>query len=155
LYRYGYHLVRERSAVEDGIQNLFVHLYQHRSTLGQARSVRFYLMASLRRRLAEHSAKSGSGIEVEFVEERGEGEVEESAEAIIIEHDREDEIRSRLQQLIAMLPKRQREVLYLHFYEELSHKHIAETMGVEVETVYIFLHRALRALRATLRKESL
>jgi RNA polymerase sigma-70 factor (ECF subfamily) len=148
LYRYGYHLVRERDVVEDCIQNLFVHLYQHRTTLGLARSVRFYLMASLRRRLAEYSSKAASTVELQEAHESV--EVEESVEALIIEHDREDEVKSRLQQHIAQLPKRQREVLYLHFYQGLPHKHIAEVMGIEVETVYVFLHRAVAALRKSL-----
>jgi RNA polymerase sigma factor (sigma-70 family) len=160
LYRYGWQLAHDHTTVEESIQALFVYVYQHRSTLGEARSVRFYLLRSLRRLLAKesHNAEHFSHYddeealahEIESHSTTPEITSESNVEDRIIADDAESEQRTRLQAHLQSLPPRQREVLHLFYFQELERKEIAEAMGVEIETVYILLHRALKSLRAVM-----
>jgi RNA polymerase sigma factor (sigma-70 family) len=55
-----------------------------------------------------------------------------------------------LRTVVAQLPERQRLVLFLRHYADLSYAQIAETLGVERGTVAATLHAAHASLRALL-----
>jgi RNA polymerase sigma-70 factor, ECF subfamily len=59
---------------------------------------------------------------------------------------RDTEIRARL----AALPERQRLVVFLRYFADLSYLEIASAVGIEVGTVSATLHAAHRALREDL-----
>src|SRR5699024_3156865 len=49
LFKYDYRITPKRSLVEDAIQELFLNLWNKRYTIDEARSVKSYLLVSLRR----------------------------------------------------------------------------------------------------------
>ena len=55
---------------------------------------------------------------------------------------------------IASLPPRQRAVIVLRYYEELSEREIADALGCSTGNVKSTAHRALRALRAAVGPEA-
>ena len=61
-----------------------------------------------------------------------------------------DQLRSALREL----PNNHREVLVLRFYDDLDVAEICEVLGCSRETFAVRLHRALRALRLAIAKES-
>ena len=58
------------------------------------------------------------------------------------------EIARELRRLVARLPQRQREVVALRLFEELSVRDTARVMGCREGTVKALLHKALKGLRA-------
>ncbi|GEO03729.1 DNA-directed RNA polymerase sigma-70 factor [Adhaeribacter aerolatus] len=147
LLNYGQHLIQDRQLVEDCMHDLFVQLYEHKATLGNTDSIKFYLFRSLRRKIAEavaHQKKFGKDLDLE----QGKGfEVVSSPENQMI-----DEISvllrdNTLQDAINQLPKRQREALYLLYFNQLSYKEISAIMTLEVRTVYNQVHNALENLK--------
>ena len=56
----------------------------------------------------------------------------------------------RLSRALGELPERQRAVVVLRHYQELSLEEIASTLGMSLGTVKSSLHRALHRMRATL-----
>jgi len=58
--------------------------------------------------------------------------------------------REALWQFVSTLPARQRMVIVLRYYEELSEAETAETLGISVGTVKSATSRALASLRARL-----
>jgi RNA polymerase sigma factor (sigma-70 family) len=52
-----------------------------------------------------------------------------------------------LQEAFTYLTKRQREVLFLRYYENLSHQEIANVMALTPQSVYNLIHRTLSALK--------
>ncbi len=56
---------------------------------------------------------------------------------------------------IASLPPRQRAVIVLRYYEQLSEREIADALGCSTGTVKSTAHRALRALRGRVDPEAL
>jgi RNA polymerase sigma-70 factor (sigma-E family) len=59
-------------------------------------------------------------------------------------------VRDELWTLLAQLPRAQRAVLVLRFYEDLDDHHIAEVLGCAPATVRVHASRALGKLRASL-----
>ncbi|MCL4870370.1 MAG: sigma-70 family RNA polymerase sigma factor [Anaerolineae bacterium] len=64
------------------------------------------------------------------------------------------EQQNHVQQAIKKLPSRDREVIILRFYEELSSAEVAEVLGCSTANVYVRLHRALTRLRQELATDS-
>jgi RNA polymerase sigma-70 factor (ECF subfamily) len=60
--------------------------------------------------------------------------------------------RSELATLIALLPERQRLVLFLRYYADLDYRRIAQILRVEVGTVSATLHAAHTSLRRALKE---
>jgi RNA polymerase sigma-70 factor (ECF subfamily) len=62
----------------------------------------------------------------------------------------EDETSRLIVNAIRALPDRQREVLTLHFLQDLSYAEIADALGIAVGTVKATIHAAKSSLRKTL-----
>lgn len=146
LYKYGYNLVRDRPLVEDAIQDVFLYLHQHRTGLSAVQSVRYYLLRSLRHRLLallkQHKTVSLHADEEGFF-------VSETTEYEWVTTQAAAERNRRLRHLVNQLPKRQREALYLIYYEGLGYAEAAEVLGVEVKTAYNLIYSALQKLRTS------
>ena len=64
-----------------------------------------------------------------------------------VAHDRDGALRLTLHDALGLLPPRQRAVLVLRYYEDLTEVATAEALGVTVGTVKSQCHAALRRLR--------
>ena len=70
-----------------------------------------------------------------------------SNEDLIIENEYTKEQSAKLQKALASLSRRQREVVYLRFYQNLSYSEIADLMSMQVESVYNLISKAIGALK--------
>lgn len=61
-----------------------------------------------------------------------------------------NEKKQDLARAIATLSTREREVIYLRFFDDTSHKEVAGILGVPEIAIRVLLHRALRKLRRIL-----
>ena len=59
------------------------------------------------------------------------------------------ERKRELAALVCTLPPRYREVVNLHYFEELSSQEIADILNVSVVTIRVYLHRGIELLRKT------
>lgn len=113
LYNYGYNLARDRSLVEDAIQDVFLYLHQHRDGVGTAQNVRAYLMRSLRHRILNLLKSSTATQELTdhtaFL-------VDTAQEPAWVQEQADAERNRRLKHLLNGLPQRQREALYLIYF---------------------------------------
>jgi RNA polymerase sigma factor (sigma-70 family) len=73
-----------------------------------------------------------------------------SAESAVLTREERDEIMRAVRQL----PPRQREVLVLRFYLDLSAEETATTMGISPSSVRSATHRALASLGCMLQEQS-
>lgn len=145
LYNYGYNLVRQRALVEDAIQDVFLYLYEHRQ-LGEAQNVRAYLMRSLRHRIL-HLLKRDDL--TDSLADTDTFQIDATLEPAWVQDEADTERSRRLKHLLNQLPKRQREALYLIYYQQLSYPEAAEVMQVDVKSVYNFVYKALTTIRET------
>lgn len=145
LFNYGIRLVPDEDYIKDCIQDVFMEIWLRRATLGETDFVKYYLLKSLRRRIfreykkwfAQHEEASD---DYHFM-------VDFSVETQLIEQEHSSEQIGKMEMLLNKLPKRQKEAVYLKFYQNLSNEQIAEVLGVNRQSVYNLLYEALRKLR--------
>ena len=145
LYNYGFKLTQDKDLVEDGIQDVFVELWEKRERLGPTDSIRFYLFKVLRRTLLRRQAQnqrySASPVFLENILSEDSFEVR-----LIMEHSTA-RTNSILRKALDRLSGRQREVIFLRFYDELTFEEIANTMDIDIKSVYKLTYKALDSLK--------
>jgi RNA polymerase sigma factor (sigma-70 family) len=147
LYAYGAKITRNTSLVEDSIQDLFVELWQRRNAISEVTSVKFYLLKSLRQKVIRNLARINEVAVDENTLQQYEVEVEFSEEFKIIQDQVSVEQRERLARALSHLTKRQREAVYLKFYEKVSYQEIAEIMNISIKAAYNLIGKAIDILR--------
>ncbi len=148
LYNYGTKLTDDHSLVEDCIQDLFMDLWRRRLYLGETGHVRFYLLKSLRRKIyTEKRNKDKWHLQDWEHSDRIEFVGEFSVEARIIESESAEINVRKLQQVLGSLSKRQREAIYLKFYQEMDNEQISGMMSINYQSVRNLIHTAIKALQ--------
>ncbi|GGH39767.1 RNA polymerase sigma factor [Dyadobacter endophyticus] len=155
LFRYGSKFSKDRELVKDSIQDLFMILWEKRDNLSPDAAVKPYLMASLRR-LMHRQVSSRTWVGGEALQDEDDYfEIEFSVEDDYIRNEATNTRTLQLQKLLNALPRRQKEVVYLKFFQELSRDQIAEVMAVSPQTVSNLLQIAIRHLKAHWKAEFL
>lgn len=147
LFHYGRQFLRDEEAVNDAIQDLFVDLWRNRRSLSPARSVKFYLMASLRRKIHR-------SLRPERFQETDWGNlpesllpVQSSAEIDFTAQEEHFLQTQKLNDWLGQLPPRQREALVLRFYHDLEYAEIAALLAIGEQTSRNLVQKALYTLR--------
>ncbi|WP_215223120.1 RNA polymerase sigma factor [Echinicola shivajiensis] len=145
LFTYGRQFTSNEALIKDAIQDVFFKLVDHKDQLGVAQSVKFYLYSSFRRILLRSLKR-----ERKYVEEEEDGEafyflVDEDHFAMdaLLNHKQKQMVKEACNELTA----RQREILNLRFFENLSYIEIAEMLDLaNAKTVRTMLYRVLNKL---------
>jgi RNA polymerase sigma-70 factor (sigma-E family) len=148
LVRLSWLLVRDQYVAEETVQDAFVAMHSHwaqlrdpdralaylrRCVVNSSRSVLRHQIVEHRYLSAETSARTAYGTTTE-----------PSAETRALAHATGD----RLVAALGRLPRRQREVLTLRYYLDLSEVQIADALSISPGSVKAHAHRGLAALRS-------
>jgi RNA polymerase sigma factor (sigma-70 family) len=144
MYRYGIRFIDNPDFVKDCIQDVFFELWNRRDKIRQAECVKSYLYKALRLRIFREKPKWK---QAEPLENNYEFMIEFDVESNIISEELSQEIYHKLQSILGSLPKRQKEILYLRFYEGMSQEKIAEVMDLNRQSVYNLMHDSILSLR--------
>ena len=145
LYTYGLKITKEVNIVEDAIQDLFVKLWRSRQNLTVPDAITPYLFLSLRR-LIIRQLNTFSGQHA-IINEHYDFQMEISPETSMIQKQLSEERRQQLQQALSQLSPRQREAIFLKFYDKMSYEEIATVMSLNVNSVYNLISKAIDALQ--------
>ncbi len=146
LLEYGRRFATDIALVEDAIQDLFVYIWQKRETLSAPDTIRPYLLVALRRRIIrtiQTTQKRRDDRPVEVFSFTAEWTVDEQ----IIAQELSEEQARQLKQAFTTLTGRQREALFLRYYEGLSYEEISEVMDVKYQSLRNLISTALKRLR--------
>ena len=147
LFHYGMHFCRDSEIVKDCLQDLFQCLWLEREHVSSdVQNIRYYLLSSLRRRLLRSLIKyrksntesSSASFDFELIPPQ---------EEIIIQNETYHQQVTQLREGIATLSRRQREAIYLRFYQNLSYADIAHLMSMKVDSVYNLISKAIGLLK--------
>lgn len=146
LYTYGVKLTNAPNLTEDCLQNLFVYLFENRESLGHVRNLKAYFFISFKRRLLKQvkqkylrtnlSASNGFHQEIVF-----------SPQEVAVKQEVQFLCTQTLHQLLNELPSREKEVIYLKYYCDLSTNEISEIMEIKTQSVLNILQKAMIKLR--------
>ena len=152
LVRLAQLLLRDQGRAEEVVQDAFLALRQHGSAVRDAQRALAYLRSCV-------VNGSRSALRHRAVEARWLLAAAPSAEVTCGQPSAEDVVMSGAERrqvlgLVRMLPTRQREVLVLRYYAELSECEIAQALGISRGAVKSHAHRGLTALRQLIRPSS-
>jgi RNA polymerase sigma-70 factor (ECF subfamily) len=143
VFRFALRLSRNHHAAEDICQETLLRAWKHRHRLRDDRAIRtwlFKIAANLwrdRLRRSQHRVAQAGPVDEDLV-----GRVVAPEDAIALREDARWAVAA-----IDSLPARQREVLYLHACEGLTHEEIGNVLGVSPENVKASLSLARRRMR--------
>lgn len=150
LFHYGSKYTNDTELVKDCIQELFIGLWDRRMRLSAEVNPKPYLMASLRRALhrkiqSENRLSKYKAGRLDYFH------FELSIEQKMVDSESLQWVVNKIAEAMAALPKRQKEVIYLKFFQNLSREEIAKVMGNSPQTVSNLLQLALKKLRVDIK----
>ncbi|GGK72359.1 RNA polymerase sigma factor [Rufibacter glacialis] len=148
IYQYGRKYSEDPTLLEDCIHGLFLDLWKRKGNLAQPTSIRFYLYASLKRRIHKE-IQNRKEVPCENLGEiaRGCGGSHESVENSMILAQAKLEQKASLKKGLLLLPVNQRKAVLLKFYKNLTFQEISGTMELSIDNAYKLVSRGLLGLK--------
>ncbi|TJZ54769.1 sigma-70 family RNA polymerase sigma factor [Sphingobacterium olei] len=153
LLHYGLRYTTDRELLKDSINNTFLYLWEKRDSLSAAKHVGNYIFRSYQRRL-ERDLKKHKDFEGSSSTQEGNDFYESDEVSFILRQEENIRIKT-LKNAILKLPKRQRELIALRYYEGLSYDEIAAKTQLTKRAVYNQIHTAINSLKANTRLQNL
>lgn len=139
-----YRLIPDESTCQDLAQELFVDLWNKRESLDIHTSLRAYL-----RRAAVNKSlnyiKANRRFQFDDTDELG--HLPDTSAADFGLKEKQDTLEDALHAAIDTLPEKCRAVFNLSRFEQLSHREIAEKLGISVKTIENQITKAMKMLR--------
>lgn len=145
LYAYGVSLGFNTEDVKDAIQEVYLKLYFNERLCIDEKKIKFYLLRSVRNQLIdwERTKKDTSSIE----EEERSFKLSVSVEESFISDEEDLLLKKRVNRILDLLTDHQREIVYLHFIEEMPYDEIAVMLDMKIQTVRGQVFKAMEKLR--------
>jgi RNA polymerase sigma factor (sigma-70 family) len=150
LLNYGHRFTPNMHLIEESAQELFIRLWNNKLSLGDTGNVKHYLFKAYRSIIFRKLKKQASNIMERLDDERYEFKIELAPDQIIIEHEAESDVIRKIQDCLSILTPRQREAIFLRFYEEMSYEQVSEILHMNIGGTYKLIYRALDRLREKL-----
>jgi len=151
LYSYGYKVIPNKETVSDQIQEVFIDLWKYKENLSHVRNFKHYLFRSLRNKIVKSASKNKLYLQ-EVEREFQEILYVQAFESEWIENQTNTGNKKKLEKALRALSSRQKEVISLLFYQDLSYEEVSNIMGINVRSVYTLAWKALASLRKHLDK---
>ena len=145
LYAYGVSLGFNTEDVKDAIQEVYLKLYFNERLCIDEKKIKFYLLRSVRNQLIdwERTKKDTSSIE----EEERSFKLSVSVEESFISDEEDLLLKKRVNRILDLLIDDQREIVSLHFIEEMPYEEIAVMLDMKIQTVRGQVFKAMEKLR--------
>jgi len=150
IFSYAARFCNDEYLIKDSIQEVFISLWQRRETAPLINAPRFYLLRATKNQVLKAMYKNKNMTLTDLVD-NADSFYEFSVEDVIINRQRNEERANRLKDLISQLTRKQREIIYLKYYQFLDNKQIADLMNLNQQSVYNLLHETIRKLRTLLK----
>jgi RNA polymerase sigma factor (sigma-70 family) len=147
LYTYCMGITSDKDLIKDCLHDLFVEIWKNHASLGPTTSVKFYLMASIKRKIVrqiETQLKNQNhhhSYQYQFMEDMPSPE----KQMVLVEEERMSH--ESIYQSLNKLSKRQREAITLKYFENMDTDQISEQMKINPQSVYNLLFGALRVMK--------
>ena len=147
LFNYATSFTNDREYIKDAIQELMLHIWEKRQTIN-IQFVTIYFLKSLRNQILQEFRRNKHiypYIDLDEIEEITDNH---TIETEIEETEHYHESQRKVRNAINELPKRQKEAIFLKFYEGLENEQIADMMHVNRQSVANLLFKAITTLKS-------
>jgi RNA polymerase sigma factor (sigma-70 family) len=144
LIKYGSKLCTDPGLLEDCIQDLFADIWQSKAA-PEVESVKAYLFKALKYKIfkKQHNRLFKS-YSAELPDEMA---FEISHETFLVEQQENRDRAGKLIDVLSQLPNRQREVIYLKIFQELSYEEVSHIMNINYQVCRNLMSQAIKTLR--------
>ncbi len=149
LLSYGVQLSGSIHTSKDAINDVFLNLGEQYRNLSPVKNVKAYLFACVRRSIFQLPYANRKVISVDEASLYKETEI--SYEDILIEIQQSDALRMKIRTALNKLTDRQKELIQLKYFQNLSYSQIEAATGISIKTAYNTIYSALKALEGELR----
>ena len=147
LYTYCMGITSDKDLIKDCLHDLFVEIWKNHASLGPTTSVKFYLMASIKRKIVRQletqlkNLNHHDSYQYQFMEDLP------SSERQLIMVEEENMSHTSMYNSLNKLSKRQKEAITLKYFENLDTDQISEQMNINPQSVYNLIFGALRVMK--------
>lgn len=153
LYSYALHLGFDDQTAMDAIHDVFFKLCIHHSSLSEITNLKFYLFRALRNRLIDIERGKKAYTDISHMEDNISEilpfQLNVNIEEELIMKEDSEEIRRIVENVLNRLTDRQREIIYLRFFQEYSYEEIADIMKISVESSRNLISKSLSRLKGS------
>ncbi len=153
LYSYGLRLSNNSDLTHDSIQELFTRIWNSREHLSDLNNPKMYFLKSLHRIIMKELVFSRQEVNLENTDNQN-SLISFSPEDFIIDNEHQKETTIHLSQIMNQLSERQREIIYLRFYQSMDYDEIAEITGLNYQSVRNLMYKAMKSLRKKLQDKT-
>ncbi|QNK63527.1 sigma-70 family RNA polymerase sigma factor [Pedobacter sp. PAMC26386] len=151
LTGYGLRLTDDIQIIEDSLHDVFVWIWTNRHKFEIQYSLKSYLIKSVRTTIIHKLKKEQKNVSTDFVDTEEELLNDSSSyNSVESEFILKESHKSTAKMVLAMLetlsPK-QKELIHLRYYQELSFKEIASLLNISIKGCYKLMARAIDGLR--------
>lgn len=146
LYNYGRKFTTDQVLIEDSIQDIFLDYWNKQDRIDQPAALNSFLFTAFRYSLFRKLQRAKR--QLPLTDETGEPAFD--AGAFFAGDNTPEELAHKIQVAMQSLTARQREALFLRFYEGLSYEEIADIMHITVKASYKLMARSLLQLKQAL-----
>jgi len=152
LFQYGMRMTQDSDVVRDCLQNLFIKIWLNDRKTTINISVKNYLISALRFEIINYQNREKRFPKV-GLDNYDSFNLKFSVEQEFIKMEEHNEKAAQLAEAMNHLTARQKEVIYLKYFEEMEYEEIAEIMDMTIKGTYKLNARALEALRIIMHTE--
>lgn len=149
LYEYGMRILKDEEQVRDCIHDLFIKLWANHKNIGRTDNIRFYLLGALRNTIMSYRAKE-ERFQKEELLNPDDFVMDFNAESAHVKKEESIAQSQKISEALEQLTGRQKEIIYLKYFEEMDYEQISEMMNISVKGAYKLSARALEALKILL-----
>ncbi len=154
LINFGTKMTGNRELTNDCITQVLIKLWDRRAELPEVENIRSYLITCLKNELlielknANKIKSENNEFKYAFAQQQ-----EISYEEYLIQTQTNIDIRNNLSQAFSHLSKREKQLLQMKFFEDLTYEEIAAQCNITKRTAYNIIHEALKTLKADFKRE--
>ncbi|UZR98327.1 RNA polymerase sigma factor [Chondrinema litorale] len=146
LYAHGLKYCFDKELMKEVLQEVFLEIWEKRNTLPEVNNVKGYLYAIVIRKINRSlSSKKHKTLPLENASQQTISV--QSYEFALIESIKTNELKSRLQKALSVLTTKQKKIIIMKFFEDMSYEEISLKTGNNKRTVYNQIYEAIKILK--------
>ncbi len=148
LFNFSKSILKIESGIDDILQEVFLKIWQNRKNIKSAATFNSYIFTITRNLLLNEIRRQLNSDSLKEEVKRRSIAPENSLSEQVEYH----ELKTKVDGIVNELPERQKEIFILSRNEGLSHKEIAEKLGIKTKTVEYHISLAIKELKTKIQQ---
>lgn len=144
LFDFGYRFCPDEDIVKDCIQQLYLDLWNRRFDISESSTIKSYLFKAIKNRVLREKNK---WLKDEQLDDGYDFVLEFGIDSKLIAETEDRELAEKVRNVLHALPARQREIIYLKFFEDLDIQQISNIMNINKQSAHNLLQKAYASIR--------